>query len=316
MGYTKQELKDELLRCYEENGHTDSSTLNDKNNDYPTQMTYSNHFGSLTRAKESVGILGGHTRERVLSDVKDCYQKNGNVSISLLQSNNKFINPSTLYKHFDSIWMAIEKSDVNVEDVKVAKSNNRKKYTREQLIELLIECKDQFGNTKSRTINECDYLPSIQSYKTSFGSIKNARREAGISTDFKNSNKIRNIIDKIKSYDSNADAHVYVLNIEINGETAYYVGETTNLHSRLQTHYYQNNIQCWSNGEYGKILSPRDDTGKSNEFDILSVEYVIPMYQENGESKIEFRRRRKYKEHHEHLSVAIDMDTVEVYGGR
>jgi len=316
MGYTTQELKDELLRCYEENGHTKSSVLNDKNNDYPTQMTYSNHFGSLTEAKRSVGIIAGHTKERVLSDIEKCYNKNGNVSISLLENDDKFINQNTLYHHFDSMWNAIEESNVDIRSIKYAKSKNRKKYTKEQLIDILIECKDRFGNTKSSTINNCDDFPSTQSYKSCFGSIKKAREEADISVDFKNSNKIQNIIDGIESYDNNSDAHIYVLNIEINGEPAYYVGETTNLHSRLQTHYYQNNIQCWSNGDHGRVLSPRSDTGESNKFTIISVEYVIPMYKKDNESNIEFRRRRKYKEHHEHLSVAIDNNTFEVYGGR
>jgi hypothetical protein len=315
MGYSKQELKEELLRCYGEQGETSSKTLNDPATDYPTQMTYSNHFGSLTAAKESVGILGGHTRERVLSDIEKCFDKNDNVSVNLLNDSDDFINSSTLYEHFDSLWTAIELADIDVESIKDKKNTQPNVYDREELLSKLQDCYDENGNTKTETVNNFDGCPSSQAYKSRFGSIKSARKEIGISTEFQK-HKVREKIKNIDGFKKSASAHIYVLELTVNGETAYYVGESTNLEKRLQSHFYNTKIQTWSHGKHGKILSPRTETNKVNDVSVDRVKYVIPMRRKENETANEFRKRRKLKEHHTHLSVAIENKTVEVYGGR
>ena len=296
MPYTKNELQQELLRCYEENCHITSNILNDPNTDYPTQMTYSNHFGTLTDAKESVGIYGGHTRERVIKDIQKCNEQHGTVKLSLLNNDSKLINQSTLYEHFDSLSSAIESSDITVD-----KTNEKPKYSKEELLDMLSSCKEEMGDTKTTTVNEYKGCPSSQTY---------------ITADFKNSNRVQEIIDSLDAFAESADAHVYVLKLDVNNETAYYVGESTNLHKRLQSHIYEQKIQTWANSSHGKILAPREKTNVVNDVSVNGVEFVIPLYRKDNESDIEFRRRRKYREHHIHLQVAMDKQTLDVYGGR
>jgi len=316
MPYTKQELKNELLRCYKENGNVSTEILNSTKTDYPTQMTYYNHFGSLKNAKESVGIISGHTRERVLSDIRTCYEKYEEVSTDTLNNDDELVNYQTVYDHFNSISKAVEESGINWEDAKCDVTYNEPEYSEEELIENLMNCKDEQGNTKTTTVNDFGG-PTATVYRDRFGSLTEARKIAGIDESFKggSNGKIHRLLHSVE-VDEDSDALIYVLKILVNGEEAYYVGETTNIYSRLQSHVYRTNIQTWANGPYGKILSPREKANEMNEISVESIEYTVPLYQDSDESDIEFRRRRKYKEHHEHLSLAIDKNTLEVYGGR
>jgi len=154
-------------------------------------------------------------------------------------------------------------------------------------------------------------------YRDVFGSLTEARKKANIEESFKygRNGRVDRLLDN-SDVDYDADATIYVLLISVNGEKAYYVGESTKIRKRLQSHVYQTKIQAWAHGSYGKILAPREKTNELNEVEVESIEYTIPLYRGENESNIDFRRRRKYKEHHEHLSVAIDNETLEVYGGR
>jgi len=317
MPYSKDELKSELLRCYQNEGRVTTKILNSKDNDYPTQPTYYNYFGSLKNAKKSVGIIAGHTRERVLSDIKKCYNNHGEVSVKALDNDDEFVDYRVVNKHFGSLSKAVESANISWNDARTTlPSEPWRKYADDDLIQNLLDCKESEGDTKTSTINNFDG-PTSKVYRDRFGSITNAREEAGIVEDFKNGSngKVKQLLDSI-DFSRDANALIYVLRISVNGEPAYYVGETTNIEKRLTSHVYQTKIQSWAHGPHGKILAPREETNNLNEINVDSIEYVIELYQKEDESDIDFRRRRKYKEHHEHLSVAIDKNTLEVYGGR
>jgi hypothetical protein len=316
MPYSKDELKSELLRCYENEGEVTTELLNSSDTDYPTQMTYYNHFGSLKNAKESAGLIAGHTKSRVLSDIRKCYEENGAVSTELLNSSDDLVNYSVVYSHYGSLPKAVSAVGINWNDAKSNRKYNEVTYSEDELIENLIDCKESEGDTKTSTINSFDG-PSSSVYQDRFGSIADARIEAGITESFKggNNGKVKRLIKEVE-IDKDADAHIYVLEIRVNEETAYYVGETKDIEKRIRSHLYRTRIQAWANGPYGKILAPRDKSNELNEIDIESIKYTIPMNKKEDESNIDFRRRRKYKEHHRHLALAMEKDTLEVYGGR
>jgi hypothetical protein len=315
MPYTKDELKSELLRCYENEGTITSKILNSPDNDYPTQMTYYNYFGSLAEAKSAVDIIAGYRKNEVLSDIRKCYEKYNEVSTSVLDNDDELVNYSTVYKHYGSLEDAVKEADISWDNAKTEHEGN-KKYSRDELIQNLIDCKEEKGDTKTSTVDNFDG-PTSGVYRDRFGSLTEARKVAQIEESFKNgkNGKVKRLV-KSADVDKDADAIIYVLEITVNNETAYYVGETTDIKSRLRSHVYRTRIQTWAHGTHGKILAPRTKSGELNEIEVKSIEYTIPLYKNKDESDIGFRRRRKYREHHEHLSVAIDNNTLDVYGGR
>lgn len=316
MPYSKDELKSELLRCYKQEGAVTTDILNSSENNYPTQMTYYNHFGSLRDAKRSVGIIAGYTRDDVISDIQECYERHDEVSTKALNNDDSLVNYQVVYKHFGSISDAVESADINWQEAKIKREYDIDlQYTKEELLQNLEECKESEGDTKTTTIDNFGG-PTSQVYRDRFGSLTNARKICGLEESFKGgkNSKVQRLISNADIDDS--DAHIYVLKLSVNGQDAYYVGESTSIKDRLFSHIHRTKIQAWAHGPHGKILAPREETNKLNEIEIESIEYTIPLYQEQGESDIDFRRRRKYKEHHEHLSVAIDKNTLEVYGGR
>lgn len=317
MPYSKDELKSELLRCYENEEEVTTEILNSPDNDYPTQMTYYNYFGSLKNARESVGIISGHTKERVLSDIRKCYDKHNEVSTKVLDNDDELVDYSTVYQHFGGLSEAVTSAGLEWEDAKrVVTLDIENEYSRDELIQNLIDCNEEEGNTKTSTINNFDG-PTSQAYRNRFGSISEARKIAGIEPSFKFARTNGQIDRLLEDIDyKNSDAVIYVLRMNVNGAKAYYVGESTSFKDRLNTHVYQTKVQSWAHSPHGKILAPRNKTNELNNIEIKSIEYVIPLNQKEDESDINFRRRRKYREHHEHLSVAMEKDTLDVYGGR
>jgi hypothetical protein len=311
MGYTRNELVEQLIDCYEENGHTRTTLLNDPSNDYPSQVTYNNHFGTMANAREAAGLYGGHTRKSLLESIEKCFDKHNRVTTTLLNEDEELLNASVLYAHFDTISDAIESSNIN-EDIDSARS----KYTEGELLEGLVSCKNNRGNTKTRTIDNRDG-PSSQAYISRFGSLQKAREIADIETTFNTtySDKVTKWIDSVQ-YEEDADVHIYVLSISINEEQVYYVGESMDIKSRIQSHLEKCEFRTKTRTRHGERIATRFETNRVNDVEIDSIEYVVPIYRKSGESDIEFRRRRKLIEHHEQLSVAIDKDTLEVYGGR
>lgn len=311
--YTEDELISELLRCYENEGSTKSSILNSPETDYPTQMTYQNRFGSLTKAKEIAGIKGGHTRERVIEDIKKCYEQNDAVSIKLLDNTDDLINSSTLYSHYNSLWSATEDAQIEKENASTRSVKN--KYTKSELINNLIECKEEMGDTKTKTVDEYDG-PSTQAYRSHFGSIGEARGEANITPNFSTTYKSKHLEEILENVEiKDADAHIYVLELEVNDETGYYVGESKNIEKRICTHINNTRMQVWANSPHGKILAPAEKTNELNDVTVKSIKYTIPINKAENESSLNFRRRRKFKEHHQQLVVAMEEETLDVYGG-
>lgn len=316
MTYSESELLSELKKCYEEHGEASSKILNDSTNDYPTQPTYQNHFGSFSEARMRAGLPRGTPREKVINDIEECFDKYGDVTISLISKDNDLISPNTLYQHFDSIGEAIEQSQVNGSKIPT-KSDRRKQYTEEDLIESLVECHESTGKTDSKTVNEYEHCPSTQPYKDRFGSLDRARIIAEVSrNEITKKSEAVEIVNSTDEYYDDDDAHVYVLTISINDQECYYVGESTSLIERITSHMRSPDIRTYEETTNGKAIVPRKETPKKNSVKIESIEALIPMNKSDGETEIEFRRRRKYKEHETALSMAIEKNTTMVFGGK
>lgn len=331
MPYTEQELLQELVRCYTEEGNTLTKTLNDKNTDYPTQMTYQNRFGSLNNAREKAGVpirkqAQTTDRESLIVEANKMYEEFGNIKSTWFQEKDKFTSTYTLY--FDSFEELLKESDY-YEEVMEKRQENREKtasivaeknsYDEEYLLDHLQKVYDEYGTTSTTLIEKING-PSPTSYRTHFGSLPNARDIVGIEDNNIQGERFRRVInslDEVDGYDDNADSHIYVLQINTHGKDVFYVGQSSNLSNRLKNHC--NNapeVSLFEITEYGKAMKPRDSVRSDCEAEVSKIEYCIPLYQEENESDTMFRRRVLERERKESYVVALEHETTNVYGGR
>lgn len=331
MPYTEQELLEELVRCYNNEGHTLSKTLNDKHNDYPTQMTYQNRFGSLNAAREKAGVptrkqAQTTDRETFIKQANNMYETYGDIKSTWFKQKSEF--KSTYQLYFDSFDELLQQTEY-YDEVKQNRIETRERiaeensknigYDDEYLIEHLTEVYKTHGCTSTKTINSIEG-PSSGAYVSHFGSLPNAREIADIQDYDIEGERLRQLVGDIKNiagYDSDADAHIYVVTIKINGNNVYYVGMSSSLRSRLETHMNgAPEVSLYEVTEFGNAMLPRNETRSRESASVESVEYVVPMYRESNESNEMFRRRVLERERKESYVVALENNTTDVFGGR
>jgi hypothetical protein len=317
-----QKLANELRRCERENGYVETSILNDSSNDFPTQPTYQNRFGSLSEACKKFDVQQKRrtkkwTKDEVIDEAKKHFQENGDLKVSdFADASSELPSTNTLYNHFDSISDLIEELGVeeevaeNRKNDKMAAIEKVTKYTEEsedELIEHLWWVKKEYGDTKTSSIEEAPG-PSSQTYITRFGSINDARDEAGISESYNESFEKR-IGDLPDSYDNNADGYVYTIKLLDDSTEYLYVGETTCLEKRLNRHASgESKILFHQNGEYNSL--------REHGLVPVSVIRIDNFYKSDRESEKEFKDRLQSNEHIISYQVAVGLNNPRVLGGR
>lgn len=317
---SNKELLDELERCYDENGKVTATILNDPSNDYPTQPTYSSRFGSIEDALKkrglepaTRGVNSEWDKDKVVEVVSSWYRNNDEtIDTSVLNANNDLPTPNIVYKHFKSLDDLYKECGIYEsikEDRREMRKTVSKKYSSENkndLINHLLWIQANKGDTKHTTINNTTG-PSVQAYKSLFGSVKKARKEAGLSQSYKENFEDR-IGDLPDEYDSEADGYIYVLQMRRKTENYYYVGMSTSLKKRLNAH---------SKGSTKVTLhheNVRDTLSNLSIFPI-SIIRVHNMYMKDEETREEFRNRMKSKEHVISYEVASGLNTRNILGG-
>lgn len=332
MAYKRTELLSELVRCYEEQGNTSVKTLNDPDTDYPTQMTYQNRFGSLNSARERAGVpvrkqAQKISREEFIEDANRMYKEYGDIKSTWFQEKDEFKSTYRLY--FDSFEELLKQSDYYEEVMrnrnkmrnrvghKLSKENS---YSDEFLLKHLQNVYDKYGNCLTETINSSNG-PSAGAYSSHFGSLVNAREIIGIEDYHSKNNAIESIISggikNVDGYDDNANAHIYVLKIEIYDEKVFYVGQSKNLKKRITTHASGTpKVSLYENTNSGKAMLPRLETLSNGDATVTDILYFIPMYKKDKENDIQFNRRVLEREREESYSLAIRENTTDIFGGR
>lgn len=320
------ELISELQRCYKNEGAVDGPTLNNTSNDYPTQPTYSYRFeGGLREACEIADVpYGKHNswnRESIIEAAEKYFAENGELFVGNFQENNDLPSASILYNNFDSIEDLVEETSV-AEEIKTQKRENRKiinqknndtsrKYDSSDTDALenhLWWVMKEYGDAKTDTVNDAPG-PSANVYKRVYGSIIDARDAAGLDCISYREN-FRDRIGKLpESYDENADGYIYVLKMVRHGEQYYYVGMSTRLKKRLNTH---------SRGESKVMLHHENKYDKTKEMNLypVCVVRIENFYQNEEESEDEFRDRLKSEEHIISHQVSAAFNTDKILGGR
>lgn len=450
MPYSKQELLNKLVECYENEGTTSEAVLNDPSNDYPTQPTYNNHFGSLNNARRKAGLpvirqSQQWTKDDVIKEINSIYEKEGYFTSSMMEETDG-PNPSSIYTHFDSVSEAITEAGLDAD----RDTRRLNKWNTDELLQYLRECYEIYGKCTISIINNDDYFPSSGAYQYHFESFSEAKEQAGLSqyekrasdyykytapelidalkschneggstlyedilshddcptpavytrrfgslsnareiadipepivdynqrteewssdkllellrqfeeqhgdtrtstlneygpptsavyinrfgsletarelADCKRTNYITHErwqeivgdIENLDGYDSTADGYVYVLQVDLDGEEAYYVGQTVNPIRRLKNYIIGKPRARWNKQTpFGKVSTNRDEYTNIS-CSVVDVLYVVSMYKGEGESEETFRRRRLERERKESFTVALDKNTTNVFGGR
>lgn len=321
---TDQELLDELERCYNEHGEITYSILNNSSNDFPTQPTYSYRFdnglrGACKKADVSYNVREKYTKEKIVEMANTFFQKNGELGLRNFNNSDELPSSNRLYSHFSGIDELIQETDYTEEiynrqeELKEIVKEERDKHTKfnqndtDALVEHLWWVAKEYGDAKTKNVDKAPG-PSSQTYRSIFGSMPNARKEAGIK-DFSNNAleyKIGHIPD---NYDDSADGYVYVIRMIRKGEEYYYVGMSTSLRNRLDSH---------ASGSSKVMLHHENKYDKMSELGLEPhcIVRVENYYQENTESEEEFRNRLKSEEHIVSHQISAAFNTDKVLGGR
>lgn len=320
------ELISALQKCYREEGVVDGPTLNDTDNDYPTQPTYSYRFDNGLReacnlADVPYGSKKSWSKERIVEVSEDYFNENGTLLVKDFTKSETLPTTSVLYEHFDSITDLIEETSVT-DKIKEQKKENRKinrqessnregKYSaddKEALEDHLWWVMKEYGDTKTDTVDEAPG-PSSTTYGRIYGSIIEARKEAGLE-DVSYYKNFRDRIGKLpEQYDADADGYIYVLKMVREGSDYYYVGMSTRLDKRLNTH---------SRGKSKIMLHQENEYGTMKDLGIypVCVVRVENYYKNSGETDKDFKDRLKSEEHIVSHQISAAFNTDKILGGR
>lgn len=297
MKYSDNKLLQELQRCYSDNGKVTANILNSSENNYPSQPTYTDRFGSMGEAKRKAGIQANITKDEISEAINEIIEDSKKVSLNRLEE--KDISPGQLYAHFESIEDAISFS-IDEEADKFYKS----KYS--SVIENL-------DTVSVESINNCEKLPSYSTVNKYFDGINEMKDIAGIRTTTYNKEAKRLIEDYNENIDYSSDGYIYSYKFDLHNDTHFYVGETTDIVNRMSSHLRRKNIQTKTYGTEGEKLSKRGE--ESNNITIEEIRTIITLDKGDNESPEEFTRRRLYEENKLRNRIVLEEGTLNVYGG-
>lgn len=323
--YSKDELLEYMRECENMYGKV---TIDIMNNDsyLPSSYPYYNLFDNFETAKEKANVdkyehnsydYYQYSALELIELLKECHNEKGSTLAEDIQDFDKTPSPSVYNRRFGSIVSARELSDIP--QPKIDYERNRK-YTTTEIIEHLKKVYESEGDTKTSTINSVDG-PSTQVYKSRFDSLETAREVAKLPvTQYIKSQRWMDIVgedlDNIDGYKSDADKYVYVLELNIRGDTGYYIGQTKNPYKRIKQYITSTpKMRLNKVTEYGLASARREDyvnTGTK----VTDVKYLISMYKGDGEDEKNFIDRVREQERRESFTVAIDENCVNIFGGR
>ena len=144
----------------------------------PSYMTYMNYFGSWNNALKEAGfkptVRKDYTKEELIKILQEFAQELGRTPMQ--RDLIKYPNlPSirTFYYHFETWNNALREAGISVIE--------KKKYNKENLIEILQQLAQELGRTPIiADLKKRSDLPSEKTYQIRFGSWSNALREAGL----------------------------------------------------------------------------------------------------------------------------------------
>lgn len=195
--YSEEEILEMLRACKEKHGKCTPSDFNAMD-DTCSSSAVMKRFGSWTEAKKEAGIeedLSSETgRKReyedqdILNHIRECARRNGKCTVRLLQDEKDLVSPSVAVERFDS-WSEAKKK-AGLDDDRSTNSRPRK-FSDEDYIEMLQECKEEYGKVTQRLFNKKDEFPTAGAVRKRFADENGnngwsrAKEQAGVNNDRK-----------------------------------------------------------------------------------------------------------------------------------
>jgi transposase len=176
-----------LRECSQDYGECTTRRFND-NDDFCSASLVIDRFGSWTKAKEKAGLgedysteSGGQTRyadEQILSHLRECRRRHGTCTTEKLLAEDDLVSPSVAVKRFGSWSEAKKRAGIDFDG---RSFNSRpRKYSDEQLLDMVQDCYDKHGKVTQRVFDEDDDFPSSGTVRKRFGAWSQAKKLAGI----------------------------------------------------------------------------------------------------------------------------------------
>lgn len=323
--YSKDELLKYMQECEDIYGKVSIDIMNDDSY-LPSSYPYYNLFENFEDAKEKANVgkyehnsydYYKYSALELLELLQDCYESEDSTLAEDIQDFDEAPSPAVYNRRFGSIVSARELADIPQPKIDYEKDRT---YTTDEIIEHLKEVYTSEGDTKTSTLNSVEG-PSPQVYQSRFDSLETAREVAELPvTQYIKNEKWMDIVgkdlDNIDGYKSDADRYVYVLELDLRGDEAYYIGQTKNPYKRIKQYITSTPAMRLNKVTENGIAVSRREEYLNTGAEVTDVKYIISMSKENGENEQNFIDRVRERERRESFTVAIDKNCVNIFGGR
>ena len=167
--YTNEEVLNQLRDFLKRNGNiTVNSFKADKT--VCAVNTVIRRFGSWNKALKKIGLTPKekYTKEEIVEQLKDCYRRNGKVTVHIFDADKTLCSSSVVLDRFGSWTKALEE---------VGLPQNEYHYTKEEIAEQLRDHYKRNGKINSKTISSDETVCSVSTVKKFFGSWEKAMKE-------------------------------------------------------------------------------------------------------------------------------------------
>jgi len=183
--HTKEEILRELKNLLDEHGKLTQSIVKQESCLSLTQVR--NKFNSFSKAKAEAGVLRAQTKvkwedateEEILDGLRECYEKEGKITQSILLEKNSYPTPSYVNKHFETLSMA--KIATGINDLKqIRLSDEQLEEFKPEFIEQIERCEEKYGIVSEELIRENDEFWSPVYIRRAFGTFNKAKSQADL----------------------------------------------------------------------------------------------------------------------------------------
>lgn len=185
--YTDDEILEMLRECKSRHGKCTPNLFRDED-EFCSASLVMRRFGSWSEAKVQAGIdedLSSETGrykeysdEQILSHLRELQRRRGKCTTELLNDENDLVSASVASTRFGSWSEAKKEAGLAFDE----RSNNARprKYSDEDYLELLRECKRKHGKATQRVFNDDESFPTAGAIRKRFDAWSTAKEQADI----------------------------------------------------------------------------------------------------------------------------------------
>lgn len=201
--YTDDELLDAIRQFYLEFTVIPTVSTMDEAKGYPSTSVFTKRFGTLRNAVIKAGVSvpldarRNYKEGELLNFLHDFVGEFNKVpTVEDMDEAIGYPSASTYRYRFGSLRTALIMAGIDLpNDYFVS-------YSNDELLEMLVEFHESFGDVTSRKLDESDFFPSSRTYWYRFGSLQNALEIVGIPVSYSSriSHSDEDLIRLLKKY--------------------------------------------------------------------------------------------------------------------